>query len=66
MSEQDQADKRQAALQSAMHLLKQYGEDAEVIATLRAAEVAALDDIQALRHWDAVIACLSQGPDWLN
>ncbi len=40
-------------------LLRQYGEDAIVIATLRAAEVAALGDAGALEHWDAVIQILS-------
>ena len=40
---------------AAGQLIKQYGEDATVIATLRAAEVAAAGDIEALRHWDAVI-----------
>lgn len=49
------------ALAAAGQLLKQYGEDAEVIATLRAAEVAALGDAAALRHWDEVIAILSEG-----
>lgn len=42
----------------AAELQRQYGEDAEVIATLRAAVVAALGDEPALAHWDAVIACL--------
>lgn len=46
----------------AMSLLTQYGEDASVIATLRAAEVAALGDVDALAHWDAVIAFLEAGP----
>ncbi|MEM0985282.1 MAG: hypothetical protein AAGJ32_03455 [Pseudomonadota bacterium] len=46
------------AVGAAAQLLKQYGEDAEVIATLRAAEVAALGDAAALAHWDAVIALL--------
>ncbi len=45
-------------------LLRQYGEDAIVIATLRAAEVAAVGDAQALDHWDAVITILSdERPD---
>ena len=44
---------RVAALLSA-----QYGEDAAVIATLRAAEVAAQGDTTALAHWDEVIAIL--------
>lgn len=47
----------------AMTLLRQYGEDASVIATLRAAEVAAMGDADALAHWDAVIAFLETGPD---
>ncbi|MEL6285255.1 MAG: hypothetical protein AAFR41_10415 [Pseudomonadota bacterium] len=52
-----------AALAAASHLLKQYGEDAEVIATLKAAEVAAAGDAEGLAHWDAVITLLGdQGP----
>ncbi|MBI1252757.1 MAG: hypothetical protein GC196_00235 [Hyphomonas sp.] len=47
------------AAQIAADLLRQYGEDAVVIATLRAAEVAALGDIEALAHWDEVAAILS-------
>ena len=47
------------AAQIAADLLRQYGEDAVVIATLRAAEVAALGDIEALAHWDEVVAILS-------
>ena len=53
-----------AAAQVAAQLLRQYGEDAEVIATLRAAEIAAMGDAEALAHWDEVIACLSgKAPD---
>ncbi|MEX1250063.1 MAG: hypothetical protein WEA77_02575 [Hyphomonas sp.] len=47
------------AAQVAAALWRQYGEDAVVIATLRAAEVAALGDIDALAHWDEVAAILS-------
>lgn len=47
-----------SAMAAASQLIRQYGEDAEVIATLRAAEVAALGDADALAHWDAVIALL--------
>ena len=47
---------------AAMALMSQYGVDAAVIATLRAAEVAALGDIAALNHWDGVIAFLENGP----
>jgi len=50
------------ARDAAMTLLAQYGEDASVIATLRAAEVAAMGDAAALEHWDAVIAFLESGP----
>lgn len=52
-----------SARDAAMSLLTQYGEDASVIATLRAAEVAAMGDAEALAHWDAVIAFLENGPD---
>jgi uncharacterized membrane protein len=58
----------QNARDAAMALLAQYGEDASVIATLRAAEVAAMGDVEALAHWDEVIAFLETGPatDQLN
>jgi hypothetical protein len=39
---------------AAAQLWRQYGEDAVVIAVLRAAEVAAMGDVEALRHWDEV------------
>ncbi|MEL8055071.1 MAG: hypothetical protein AAGK66_02860 [Pseudomonadota bacterium] len=51
-----------SARDAAMSLMSQYGEDAAVIATLRAAEVAAMGDAEALAHWDAVIAFLEDGP----
>lgn len=44
--------------QVAAQLELQYGDDAEVIATLKAAEVAAMGDVDALAHWDEVIAIL--------
>lgn len=47
------------AAKIAADLWRQYGEDAVVIATLRAAEVAALGDVEALAHWDEVAAILS-------
>ena len=50
-----------AAASVAGQLLRQYGDDACVIATLRAAEVAAQGDVEALAHWDAVIAILEGG-----
>lgn len=46
---------------SAGRLLAQYGDDAGVIAVMRAAEAAAAGDEAALEHWDAVIALLEQG-----
>ena len=52
-----------SARDAAIALMTQYGEDAPVIATLRAAEVAAMGDVDALAHWDAVIAFLENGPD---
>lgn len=56
----DQAAKE--AAQTAMQLESQYGDDAAVIATLRAAEVAAMGDAEALAHWDLVIQILQAGP----
>ena len=52
-----------AAKTAAMALIAQYGDDAEVIAVLRAAEVAATGDSAALAHWDEVIRILEAGPD---
>jgi hypothetical protein len=43
---------------AALALIARYGEDAEVIAVLRAAELAALGDLDGLAHWDAVRACI--------
>ena len=57
MSENDTS-----ARDAAMALMSQYGEDAAVLATLRAAEVAAMGEAEALAHWDAVIAFLEDGP----
>ena len=51
-----------SARDAAMALLTQYGDDASVIATLRAAEVAAMGDVDALAHWVAVISVLGEGP----
>jgi hypothetical protein len=47
---------------AAMALEAQYGEDAATIATLRAAECAALGDFDALAHWEAVVAFLETPP----
>lgn len=43
----------------AQDLLRQYGEDAETIATLTAAEAAANGDIRKLAHWDEIIAMIA-------
>ncbi len=59
MDRNEEPDATSAARQTAGQLELQYGEDAEVIATLRAAEVAAMGDGEALAHWDQVIALLS-------
>ncbi len=45
---------------AAQQLYQQYGEDAEVIATMRAAEFAAQQDVDALHYWDQIIALLAQ------
>ncbi|MDA9230607.1 hypothetical protein N9P30_02110 [Alphaproteobacteria bacterium] len=39
-------------------LVQQYGEDAEVVATMRAAEFAAMGDVEGLKAWDMIIAYL--------
>lgn len=48
----------QATIAAASALLQQYGDDAEVVATLRAAEFAAAGDVEALAAWDLIIAYL--------
>jgi hypothetical protein len=45
-----------AVRNAALALMAQYGDDAEVIAVLKAAELAAAGDLAGLNHWDAVIA----------
>lgn len=47
------------ALSTALALVGQYGDDAEIIATLRAAEYAALGDLEGLAEWDRIIALLA-------
>lgn len=47
-----------AAVSAALALIGQYGDDAEVIATLRAAELAGLGDADGLAAWDEIIACI--------
>ena len=43
----------------AVELIGQYGDDAEVVAIMRAAELAALGDAEGLETWDKIIACIS-------
>ena len=45
-------------VQAAATLTQQYGEDAEVIATMRAAEFAAAGDVDGLKAWDMIIEYL--------
>ena len=47
-----------AVAAAAAALVQQYGDDAEVVATLRAAEFAAAGDGEALAAWDKIIAYL--------
>jgi hypothetical protein len=49
------------AIAAAGALMRQYGADAEIIATLRAAEEAARGDLDASDHWMAVAALLEDG-----
>ena len=46
-------------LDTALALIGQYGDDAEIIAVLRAAEFAAMGDAEALAEWDRIIECLA-------
>jgi len=49
---------REMVLQAVATLTQQYGDDAEVVATLRAAEFAAQGDVEALQAWDLIIEYL--------
>ena len=51
---------------AAAALVNQYGEDAEVVATLRAAEFAAAGDVEALAAWDMIIAYLEAMRDGIG
>ncbi len=44
---------------AALGLIAQYGDDAEIIAVLRAAELAATGDVEGLTAWDEIIACIA-------
>lgn len=54
----DEKKTREMVMQAAATLTQQYGEDAEVIATMRAAEFAAQGDVDALQAWDMIIEYL--------
>ncbi len=54
----DEKKTRDMVMQAAATLTQQYGEDAEVIATMRAAEFAAQGDVEALQAWDMIIEYL--------
>ena len=60
MSELEEAERqvREMVVQAAATLTQQYGEDAEVIATMRAAEFAAAGDVDGLKAWDMIIEYL--------
>ena len=60
MSELEEAEKQvhEMVVQAAATLTQQYGEDAEVIATMRAAEFAAAGDVDGLKAWDMIIEYL--------
>jgi len=60
MSELNEAEQklRDMVVQAAATLTQQYGEDAEVIATMRAAEFAAAGDVEGLKAWDMIIEYL--------
>lgn len=47
-------------IHAAEQLVGQYGADALVVATMRAAEFAAQGDVQGLAAWDAIIAVLEK------
>ena len=49
--------------EAALALMAQYGDDAEVIAMLRAAEYAAVNDLDGLGQWDEILAVLADMRD---
>lgn len=55
----DEKKTREMVAQAAATLTQQYGDDAEVVATMRAAEFAAQGDVEALQAWDMIIAYLA-------
>lgn len=61
---------RDAITHAARLLQARYGEDGAVIAVMRAAEAAALGDLEMADHWEAVAAMIDEpdatAPDALN
>ena len=55
---EDEKKTRDMVKQAAATLTQQYGDDAEVIATMRAAEFAAAGDVDGLKAWDMIIEYL--------
>lgn len=59
-----------AIIHAARLLQARYGEDGAVIAVMRAAEAAALGDLEMADHWEAVAAMIDEpdatAPDALN
>jgi hypothetical protein len=55
-----------AILEAARLLEAQYGPDAAIVAIMRAAEYAALGDLEASDHWQSVAAHLDDPPTTLN
>ena len=58
MTQKTNSSEKAAVAAAAAALVQQYGDDAEVVATLRAAEFAAAGDVEALAAWDMIIAYL--------
>ena len=60
MTEMEEAENQvhEMVVQAAATLTQQYGENAEVIATMRAAEFAAAGDVDGLKAWDMIIEYL--------
>ena len=58
MAQEIDSSENSAVAAAAAALVQQYGDDAEVVATLRAAEFAASGDVEALAAWDMIIAYL--------
>lgn len=56
----DETEKMRAmVMQAAATLTQQYGDDAAVVATMRAAEFAAMGDVEGLQAWDLIIEYLT-------